>query len=62
MDAVSADAVGRFPDANAAEALRRIPGVAMEIDQNPPSGFVDRHAHVLRAACLRTQAICIEAQ
>ena len=33
MDAVSADAVGRFPDANAAEALRRIPGVSMEIDQ-----------------------------
>ena len=24
---------GRFPDANAAEALRRIPGVSMEIDQ-----------------------------
>jgi TonB-dependent receptor len=33
MDVVSADAVGRFPDANAAEALRRIPGVSMEIDQ-----------------------------
>lgn len=33
MDGVSADAVGRFPDTNAAEALRRIPGVAMEIDQ-----------------------------
>jgi TonB-dependent receptor len=32
-DVVSADAVGRFPDANAAEALRRIPGVSMEIDQ-----------------------------
>jgi TonB-dependent receptor len=33
MDAVSADAVGKFPDGNAAEALRRIPGVSMEIDQ-----------------------------
>ena len=33
MDVVSADSVGRFPDANAAEALRRIPGVSMEIDQ-----------------------------
>ena len=33
MDVVSADSVGRFPDANAAEALRRIPGVAMEVDQ-----------------------------
>lgn len=32
-DIVSADAVGRFPDANAAEALRRIPGVSLEIDQ-----------------------------
>ena len=30
---MSADAVGRFPDANAAEALRRIPGVSLEIDQ-----------------------------
>lgn len=33
LDAVAADAMGRFPDDNAAEALRRIPGVSMEIDQ-----------------------------
>ncbi|MBL9206894.1 MAG: carboxypeptidase regulatory-like domain-containing protein, partial [Opitutaceae bacterium] len=33
MDAVSADAVGKFPDGNAAEALRRVPGVSLEIDQ-----------------------------
>lgn len=33
LDSVSADAVGRFPDDNAAEALRRVPGVSMEIDQ-----------------------------
>jgi TonB-dependent receptor len=33
VDVVSADAMGRFPDANAAEALRRIPGVSLEIDQ-----------------------------
>ncbi len=33
MDIVSADSVGRFPDANAAEALRRIPGVTLEVDQ-----------------------------
>lgn len=32
-DVVSADTMGRFPDANAAEALRRIPGVSLEIDQ-----------------------------
>ena len=32
-DVVSADSVGRFPDANAAEALRRVPGVSLEIDQ-----------------------------
>lgn len=34
MDAVSADAVGKFPDGNAAEALRRMPGVSVEIDQD----------------------------
>ncbi len=34
MDAVAADAVGKFPDGNAAEALRRIPGVSLEIDQS----------------------------
>jgi TonB-dependent receptor len=33
MDVVSADGVGRFPDANAAEALRRVPGVSLDIDQ-----------------------------
>ncbi len=33
LDVVSADSVGRFPDSNAAEALRRIPGVSLEIDQ-----------------------------
>jgi TonB-dependent receptor len=33
MDAVAADAVGKFPDGNAAEALRRVPGVSLEIDQ-----------------------------
>ena len=33
MDVVSADSVGRFPDSNAAEALRRVPGVSLEIDQ-----------------------------
>jgi len=34
MDAISADAVGKFPDGNAAEALRRVPGVSLEIDQS----------------------------
>lgn len=34
MDVVSADAVGKFPDGNAAEALRRVPGVSLEIDQD----------------------------
>ena len=29
-DIVAADAVGKFPDGNAAEALRRIPGVSLE--------------------------------
>lgn len=30
---VSADAIGRFPDQNAAEALNRLPGVSLERDQ-----------------------------
>lgn len=34
MDAVAADAMGKFPDGNAAEALRRVPGVSMEVDQD----------------------------
>lgn len=34
MDAVAADALGKFPDGNAAEALRRMPGVSVEIDQD----------------------------
>jgi TonB-dependent receptor len=34
MDIVSADAVGKFPDGNAAEALRRVPGISLEIDQD----------------------------
>jgi len=34
MDVVSSDAVGKFPDGNAAEALRRVPGVSVEIDQD----------------------------
>lgn len=33
MDVLSADAMGKFPDGNAAEALRRVPGVSIEIDQ-----------------------------
>ena len=34
MDAISADAVGKFPDGNAAEALRRVPGISLQIDQD----------------------------
>jgi len=34
MDVVSADAVGKFPDGNAAESLRRMPGISVEIDQD----------------------------
>ncbi|MES2695589.1 MAG: TonB-dependent receptor [Verrucomicrobiota bacterium] len=34
MDIVSADAVGKLPDGNAAEALRRLPGISLEIDQD----------------------------
>ncbi len=34
VDTVSADGVGKFPDGNAAEALRRVPGISLEIDQS----------------------------
>ncbi|HEY1111481.1 MAG TPA: carboxypeptidase-like regulatory domain-containing protein, partial [Opitutaceae bacterium] len=33
-DIVSADALGKLPDGNAAEALRRVPGISLEIDQD----------------------------
>ncbi len=33
LDAVSADTVGKLPDFNAAEAIQRLPGLAVEIDQ-----------------------------
>jgi len=34
VDVVSADALGKFPDGNAAESLRRMPGISVEIDQD----------------------------
>lgn len=34
VDIVSADSAGKLPDGNAAEAVRRLPGVFAEIDQN----------------------------
>lgn len=34
MDVVSSDSAGKLPDGNAAEAVRRLPGVFAEIDQN----------------------------
>lgn len=33
LDAVSADTVGKLPDFNAAEAIQRLPGLSVEIDQ-----------------------------
>ncbi|MCH9692142.1 MAG: TonB-dependent receptor [Gammaproteobacteria bacterium] len=33
VDAVSADAIGKLPDRNAAEAVQRLPGIAIERDQ-----------------------------
>ncbi|MEK9870837.1 MAG: TonB-dependent receptor, partial [Gammaproteobacteria bacterium] len=32
-DVISADAIGRFPDQNLADALGRVPGMAIERDQ-----------------------------
>lgn len=34
LDIVSADSAGKLPDGNAAEAVRRLPGVFAQIDQN----------------------------
>ncbi|MDH3750250.1 MAG: carboxypeptidase regulatory-like domain-containing protein, partial [Gammaproteobacteria bacterium] len=33
LDAVSADTVGKLPDFNVAEAIQRLPGLSVEIDQ-----------------------------
>ncbi len=33
LDAVSADSVGKLPDFNAAEAIQRLPGLSVELDQ-----------------------------
>ena len=33
LDAVSADTVGKLPDFNAAEAVQRLPGLSVELDQ-----------------------------
>jgi TonB-dependent receptor len=33
LDAVSADTVGKLPDFNAAEAIQRLPGLSVELDQ-----------------------------
>lgn len=34
IDVVSADSLGKLPDGNAAEALRRVPGISVQIDQD----------------------------
>jgi TonB-dependent receptor len=34
IDVISADSVGKLPDGNAAEALRRVPGISVQIDQD----------------------------
>ena len=36
IDAVSSDNIGRLPDQNTAAALRRIPGISVQNDQNEP--------------------------
>ncbi len=33
LDAISADSVGKLPDFNAAEAIQRLPGLSVELDQ-----------------------------
>ena len=41
-DVVSADAIGKLPDYNTAEALQRLPGVSVQIDQGEPRYVVIR--------------------
>ncbi len=41
-DVVSSDGIGKLPDYNTAEALQRLPGVSVEIDQGEPRYVVVR--------------------
>ncbi len=41
-DVVSSDGIGKLPDYNTAEALQRLPGVSVEIDQSEPRYVVIR--------------------
>ncbi|WP_375291304.1 TonB-dependent receptor [Qipengyuania sp.] len=41
-DVVSSDGIGRLPDYNTAEAVQRLPGVSVEIDQGEPRYVVIR--------------------
>ncbi len=41
-DVVSADAIGKLPDYNTAEALQRLPGISVTIDQGEPRYVVIR--------------------
>ena len=41
-DVVSSDGIGKLPDYNTAEALQRLPGVSVEIDQGEPRYVVIR--------------------
>lgn len=42
LDIISADAAGKLPDGSAAEALKRLPGVVAEVDQNEARYIVIR--------------------
>ena len=39
---VSADQVGKFPDANIGDALKRIPGITMQVDQGEARNIIVR--------------------
>lgn len=41
-DVVSSDGIGKLPDYNTAEALQRLPGISVEIDQSEPRYVVIR--------------------
>jgi TonB-dependent receptor len=58
IDVVSSDALGKFPDGNAAEALRRVPGVSLEIDQDEGRYVVLRGINsALNAVTLNNQLV-----
>ena len=54
-DVVSSDGIGKLPDYNTAEALQRLPGVSVEIDQGEPRYVVQIARHPAELRCWRSR-------